>query len=332
VKHDSTPPESDDGRDEGPGTRNFRWLFAGVAAVVVSGFIAALLTSADSTEPVLQASTSEFADAPNASPPGSSADPVDLADPTVDASPTVDANPPDASPPTLDELDLTGRWAHRTVQTSLTELPVGGEVESRTITHRITDIRHSGESATLEVDVCTSKIDSNTDRIRTRLPEAFIESIPTSERRATLTTRDGLPRLEAARTCSVRGADLDAPSSGELPASSDAPTVVDEDGDGHPGVTVSVEGMIDGDLYLVQRGCDSFRGRIISPNRIRGTVDWTTKQMILESTSMFLGDKPPSRPHPDDQKSFFEMVRVDRETTCADLLQSPDTYFEGSRP
>jgi hypothetical protein len=317
-------PEPDDGRDDGTETRNLSWILAGVAAVVVSGFIAALYTSTDSADADSKESNSEPADISTIEPPDSAGF-GELTEMTADG------NPLDASPPTLEELDLTGRWAHRTVQTSLTKLPVGGQVESRTVTHRITDIEHAGDSATLEVDVCHSRIDSNTDRIQTRLPDAFIDSIPNSERRATLTTRDGLPHLEASRTCSVRGADLEAPSSGSLPTSSDAPTVVDGDGDGHPGVTVSVEGMIEGDLYLVQRGCDSFRGRIISPDRIRGTVDWTTEQKVLESTSMFLGDKPPSRPHPDDQKSFFEMVRVDQKTTCEDLVESPDTYFDRTR-
>lgn len=225
------------------------------------------------------------------------------------------------------DIDLSGTWAHKSVQTSLSDVPMGGEVEAKTITHRVTEIEQDGRTIDVRADVCNSKIESSFEKIQTKIPAAFVDAIPIDERSGRLEPAGEQEKLVVERSCGVRGAEVDDPATSALPTSPDDESVRDEDGDGHPGVTVEVEGMVSGEVYIVQRGCDSYRGRVLSRDHIRGTVDWSTDQEMLDSTSMFLRGKPPSRQHPDDEKSWFEMVRIDEGTSCAELMRDPSKYF-----
>ncbi len=301
------------------GGRSSGWILAGL---LVAGLAVFALVVIDDTDTTRGAASDGLPDRPDRYTDASPARSASSSGEAPDAAGADTSSRPDPA-----DLDLTGRWAHRSTQTSLAELPVGGEVEARTLTYRLSDLEHDGEASHLSIEVCETRIESDTDRVETRIPGAFVEAIPRQERPIELTARGGTVHLRAPRRCSVRGADLDDPAADPLPTSPDAPAVVDEDGDGHPGVTIAIEGMVSGELYLVQRGCDRFTGEVVSADRIRGTVDWESEQETLDSTSMFLGAKPPSRPHPDEQKSTFEMVRVDGQTNCEELMDDPARYF-----
>lgn len=283
-----------------------RWLFAAALAAALIGLVAALMIRSGDG---------------GAETAGSATVPTD-----ADASaPDADSARPDALPAGAD-VDLTGTWAHKSLQTSLTDVPVGGEVEARTITLRITEVEQTDRTLAIRSKVCHSEVDGDSDTVTTRIPDAFVDGLPVAERRGQLEERNGELALTVDHQCDVYGADLDDPQDA-LPTAPDAPTVVDADGDGDPGVTVHLEGMISAKLNIAQRGCDSYVGRVLSEDRVRGTVDWSADQELLESNSMLVGSKPPSRPHPDAQKSWFEMRRVDEAMTCEQLMERVDEVF-----
>ena len=58
----------------------------------------------------------------------------------------------------------------------------------------------------------------------------------------------------------------------------------DDDHDGHPGVTVRIGGLIDGEVYLVQRGWSEFAGTAYDADTIRGDVRFDQDQEILGAT------------------------------------------------
>jgi hypothetical protein len=51
-------------------------------------------------------------------------------------------------------------------------------------------------------------------------------------------------------------------------------------------------------------------------------VRWSTEQTVLGSNNLFLRSQPPTEPHDDPDRSFFEMVRLDGAPSCSDVSPS----------
>src|SRR5690606_14696021 len=60
-----------------------------------------------------------------------------------------------------------------------------------------------------------------------------------------------------------------------LPRDAADPRVVDADGDGHPGATLrlTIAGLADGELYVVQRGHSTLAGRVVARGQAAGRID-----------------------------------------------------------
>ena len=98
--------------------------------------------------------------------------------------------------------------------------------------------------------------------------------------------------------------------------------VYDVDKDGHPGITISAKGMIDGELHAVQRRVTQFNGKALSPDRQAGRVNVMRESIILESTTYLIGEGPrtPAQ-HPDPKRSWFEAIRIKDNGTCSTVLK-----------
>jgi hypothetical protein len=92
-------------------------------------------------------------------------------------------------------------------------------------------------------------------------------------------------------------------------------------------VTVRIEGMINGAMYLVQRAWDAYTGRVHSDESITGHVEWNTEQSIVGSTSMFLNSQPPTDPHADKERNRFEMVRIPQSASCRWIVRNQKRLF-----
>jgi hypothetical protein len=225
--------------------------------------------------------------------------------------------------------DLSGSWGQKMVQTAVTQLPLIGETVSQTKSWMLVDVEQEGREVTWSTEVCQAQVDGDVDAVQTILPEGFADAIPNPERTGELTrTDDGEWRLEIDRETMVMGARLRNPESENLPDSPDAPTVVDADDDGHPGVTIRMEGMLGGRLSIVQRARDSYLGTEVTDQRIRGTVDWMTEREIIESSNPLLGSDLATDPHPEAARSYFEMKRIDADASCKDLMEQRGELFE----
>ena len=215
--------------------------------------------------------------------------------------------------------ELGGWWAQKMVLTAVSDPPFVGTVTNETINYLLIRVTQDGRQLTLKSQVCDVDVDSDFTKVRTIIPDAFADALPDSTRTGELTRRDNRWRLEVDRVLNVVGARLREPTSERLPTSADDPRVVDGDDDGRPGLTVKIRGMVNGKIFVVQRGWDAYSGTIFSEERIRGDVRWSTEQKVLGSTSIFLGDQPPTEPHEDADRSFFEMVRLDGSPSCSDV-------------
>lgn len=264
--------------------------------------------------------------------PGSESGDADRTAERADTGPATDVQEPTDTDifavDAVESVELSGTWAAKSVQTSVTDIPVVGEVEAETITHRRITLEQRGATVELRSELCKSAIQSNSSSVRTVIPDAYIDSAEVQERDAALQLGDrGRLRMRVPRTCGVRGAELSDPAEDELPTEPDDSRVVDGDGDGRPGVTIRVEGTISGRMSLVQRGCDAYEGIVRSRDRIRGTVEWSTEQEVLAANSMLLRGKTAAKPHPNPERSWFVMTRVTESATCEEIVERSAELF-----
>ncbi len=224
--------------------------------------------------------------------------------------------------------DLSGVWVQKMVLTAVSKPPVVSKVTTETITYlRIEIEQKSAADIRMTATVCDVDINSDFKRLRTIVSSGFIKALGTTLRTAKIVQSDGKSFLEVAQNVQVIGAALREPGSEILPTQSDDFRVTDQDKDGKPGVTVRIEGLINGDIYVVQRGKDSYRGLIDANDLIRGEVRWENEQVVLGSTSMFLGNVPPTWVHKDPARSYFEMKRLKENLSCAQIKANKDKLF-----
>jgi hypothetical protein len=229
------------------------------------------------------------------------------------------------APPAFAVPVLAGRWAQEFVTTSVSRVPVLGDLRSETRTLLMLDVTQAGDVVTIGREVCSVQVGGGGGVVRTVIPPAFVAALPTDALDVRIVSNGGRLGLEGWERAEVIGADV---SAGEaLPVAPDDTRVTDADGDGAPGVTVQVRGLVNGDIYLVQRGWSRLETTLVTSERIEGTIAWSTEQVILDATTDVLRDAPLTWPDPDADRNRFVMVRVDAGTGCLDLERGGRRVF-----
>ena len=226
-----------------------------------------------------------------------------------------------------DVPDVEGVWAQKLVTTGLSNAPIIGDVTSQTISYQKLDIDQSGKNLEITETTCDVIINSEQNAIRTIIPDRFVESLDPVERRAELRKRDDGFYFFAPKTFKTVGVELDDKSA-ELPQKASDPRVIDQDNDNNPGMTVRVEGVLSGELHMIQRSWDEYWGKVLESGQIAGRATWNTDQIVLEKTGRIFGEVSPAKPHPNDKLSYFRMVRVPEGTSCDEIAQKGDALFE----
>ena len=220
--------------------------------------------------------------------------------------------------------DLSGTWAQLQVTTTISELPVVGDVIGKTTSILLLDVTQSGDTLKIKEQMCDIRIDTSAKRVRTIIPRAFQRAASGTVRKATISVNSSgeLSFVEHPKVV-VLGAKLKNKASDALPDDEDDARLVDLDKDGNPGLTIKVEGIIDGEMYIVQRGKNTMKGKLDpSSEIISGKITWFSEQSVVDATSMFLQSSPKSKPHGGAAKNFFKMKKIDASTTCASLRKS----------
>ncbi len=228
------------------------------------------------------------------------------------------------------EPDLTGRWAILQVTSQIGAIPLVGERVRSTSSRALLDVTHAGHEVVAVESACSTTIDNGTSLVRTVIPEAFLASMPVGSWTATLEPSATGILFERPWRTTVNGVVLDDPENDPLPTDASDPRVFDQDGDGNPGLTVrvSVAGLFQGEVYVVQRDRSRLSGAVVSADRVEGLVEWTSEQSVLgASNSFFLGGAA-SRPDPVAEHSYFVARRVADNFTCLDVAAAGDALFE----
>ncbi len=225
--------------------------------------------------------------------------------------------------------ELSGIWAMMQVTSDRVVYPFVG---LRTRTTRLVlrlEIQQEGTTLIIRETHCLADMDDGTALVQTEITEAFLRSLSQQGRRAELEPRDTGWHLTFPWGTEVHGAILEDPAHDPLPASPDDPRVMDQDGDGHPGVTVRIRvlGIISGEVYAVQRLSKHLEGPVVSEDRFEGLIAWSNEQTVLGASSTFLKDDTQAEVDPDPKKSFYIALRITDDVTCRDLKDTWRVLF-----
>lgn len=220
--------------------------------------------------------------------------------------------------------DVSGVYAQIMVTTSSSKIPVLGRIITSTKTFSLVNVKQDSRGIlTLKENVCNIDIVSSDKKVTTTIPKAFQKAVSGQTRKGFVKTTSTGTSINIPRKWTVFGANLKNPLRDKLPDDDDDKRLVDADRDGHPGLTVKVRGMIDGDLYLVTRGWNELKGSYDgTKGRVKGNVRWNNSQNIVDATSMFLKFQPDSKPDKRNSKNYFRWQKVDAKTSCAQVNKS----------
>ncbi len=225
-----------------------------------------------------------------------------------------------ASPP-----DLSGTWAMKMVTTSNYRLAVVAQFTSVSTSIIQVNITQDGHDLTLHTQFCSIDMSNTAPGIQPHLSSGFLESMTPNQRPGRLRRKQNSWRLHIPKMWDIHGMRMDDPDNDPMPEDADDPRVFDQDGNGHPGFTLHLEGRLGGDMHLAQRIWDQFDGELLSDDEIRGQVRWDSDQSVLDATSRRLRSNPTNEPNLDE--SSFQMVRVYDGLSCADLMSQADRLF-----
>lgn len=223
-------------------------------------------------------------------------------------------------------VDLNGAWAQMVVHRSLSAIPVVGDVASKTTTRLLVTLSQEGELVKARAKVCGMSIEGS-KLVRTSIPPALLRAMPEQRWHTRVSATEGRLELAPWSRWDVLGARLQEPSHDALPTEASDARVFDQDGDGKPGVTVAVRGMIDGEIFVTQKGWSELRPDRVTADSISGSVRWRQTQTILGASSRFLSSGPETRPDPKPEANWFSARRVGAGASCAEVSALPASFF-----
>ncbi len=239
---------------------------------------------------------------------------VSLTSPAWAQSTQAKANPP----------KIAGTWALKLVTAANNEVPVVGEIVSETVSYEKITIDQTGTELELTEQVCDVTVRSSQSAVKTVIPDRFVAHIRQITRPGTLELEDGRWRINIPEQLKFFGV---KPSIGtaKLPEDKNSEYVFDQDKDGQPGMTIELDGVLSGNLYVIQRSWDELVGKRYKSGQFAGPAKWHTDQIVVEKSGRIFGDMDPSKPVLD--KSYFRLVPVDGDPSCEEIVQKKDEIF-----
>jgi hypothetical protein len=230
------------------------------------------------------------------------------------------------TPTTGKEASLSGRWVMVQLTTTVADLPVIGDIYATSRLVTLHDLEHDGRRLRGGGVICQLELDSGSSLVDTELSEGFKRALPEPYIDARVRRADGRVRFTQARQWIVVGAELDNPKTDALPLDEDDERVRDQDGDGRPGVTIEVSGIVDGEIYAAQRTWTRLSGLKRVDGSFRGRVYFGNEQSILGATSSMLESAPETTPLP--KRSWFVLLPVSDGTGCEEARDIAARFFE----
>ena len=250
------------------------------------------------------------------------------AGPATTATPSTTATPATAAPTTTPEpvpgAELVGRWAHYDVVAYEDDV-----LKTLIISYGFNDFTEVDGRIVDQASFCFSE--QRTDQpIRTSLSDAATQAIKPPATPIEVDTVDGVLRIRRAATPTPVGIRLDEPFDEPLPTDPNDPRIVDDDGDGKPGLTVTIEVTEDlvGELYIARREIFAYEAFLTEPDVLTGTVTDDSEQLVIGASDPIFATSPANwGQYPDLTKSPIILQRVEPDWDCDRLAAERDALF-----
>jgi hypothetical protein len=237
---------------------------------------------------------------------------------------------------------VAGTWVIRILGTQIVKAPlVAKPLYPKTLFYMLVNMTQSGTDIVVDGRYCDrAEIDEPGSLATAVIPDKWAHTEKTVRRPGTLVVgADGVSVLTLPLFTELAGAVFD-PNTDPLPTTVSDPRVIDEDNDGHPGITVNLTGIVNGSLYSVQRQVTAVTAIAVAPDRFEGVLDFKSEQTVLDSTSTTLTamyGQSTTSPDPTACDSTFAMVRIadaagnpsggSAISTCADVRAQETALF-----
>jgi hypothetical protein len=242
---------------------------------------------------------------------------------TTDGVPTTDLVTTTAPTEPLG-AELVGRWAHYDVVAYQDDL-----FKTLIISYGFNDFSLVDGRIVDQAQFCFSE--QRTDQpIETSFSDAATQAIKPPPTPIEVDVVDGVLRIRRPATPTPVGIRLDDPANDPLPTDPTDPRIVDDDGDGKPGVTVSIRVSDDltGELYIARREIFAYEAFLTEPDVLTGTVTDDSEQLVIGASDPMFAITPANwGQYPDLGKSPIILKRVTPEWDCERLAAERDRLF-----
>ena len=220
--------------------------------------------------------------------------------------------------------ELVGRWAHYDVVAYEDDV-----FKTLIISYGFNDFTEVDGQIIDQASFCFSE--QRTDQpIQTSLSDAATQAIEPPPTPVDVDTVDGVLRVQRAATPTPVGIRLDDPANEPLPTDPNDPRIVDDDGDGNPGITVNIRVSDDltGELYIARREIFAYEAFLIEPDALTGTVTDDSEQLVIGASDPVFASSPANwGQYADLSKSPIILHRVDAEWDCERLAAERGALF-----
>jgi hypothetical protein len=226
--------------------------------------------------------------------------------------------------------DISGRWAYLEVQSLLVTSSFTGDFSNRVVSLQLFEVSQNGTELSIEASWCDRFVVDPEAPVRAVLPAEFVAALTDATLEGSYSQdAEGAWHFEVPTWYQSEGAELEDITDPELlPTEPDDPAVVDQDQDGQPGMTVELQGVMQGSTYVVQWARLSLDGIPVSDDRIQGALDFDAREIVLASEPAMIRDLvEPSTPNLDGCASFFVLVRLPEDADCATINEQRETLF-----
>jgi len=226
---------------------------------------------------------------------------------------------------TVDPLaePLAGRYAHYDVVAY-----ESADMKTLIISYGFTDLDVVDGELMATESFCHAEHRSD-QPIRTTMSDAATSAIKPVSTPVALSTEGGRTRLQRPETPTGIGIELADPANDPLPTDPDDPRVVDDDGDGNPGVTAHIEVSEDlqGDLFIARREIFAYDVLAQDDGSLTGTVSDHSEQLIVGASNPMFITREPWVQVADRSKSPIILQPVGRDWDCDRLMaESPGLF------
>jgi hypothetical protein len=206
------------------------------------------------------------------------------------------------------------RWVAVQRLVSETDVPVIGKVRSDTWVVALVDLRKGPDRVAGQGPICAMWVDGP-PLVKTVLPDAFRRAVSPFRVDAKRTVNADTEVWTQGIQWAVHGATVRDAQKSPLPQASSDGRVSDPDGDGSPGLTVQVRGIVDGDVHVIHRGGMGWTTTANATGTHAGGVSFEQEQVVLGATSRWL--ESPLSPQPRADLSRIWLEQVSETSDCA---------------